>query len=98
MSSFILKAISREAAQREGFTEITTPIDPRTEADIFRNLERQLVGVGGVWIQHPNGTFSAARRTSELVLDPPRQKRVLLPIEVLVDADERRERKGESEA
>ena len=75
-----LRTITPAIARLENYTEITTPINPRTEAEIFRNLERQLAGVDGVWIQHPNGTVSAARR-----------KRDLLPLETLLPEHARRD-------
>jgi len=86
-----LRIITPQAARLEDYSEITVPINPRTEAEIFRNLERQLEGVDGVWIKHPNGTMSAARRTSELVIYSPRSNREPLEVELLVDEHARRD-------
>ena len=83
-----LRIITPAIARLENYSEITTPINPRTE--IFRNLEKQLTGVDAVWIKHPDGTMSAARRTSELVFDSPRSNRDLLAIELLTSANTRR--------
>jgi hypothetical protein len=86
-----LKIITPAIARLENYSEITTPINPRTEIEIFSNLEKQLKGVDAVWIKHPDGTMSAARRTSELVFDSPRSNRDLLAIELLTSANTRRE-------
>jgi len=86
-----LRIITPQAARLEEYSEITMPINPRTEAEIFRNLERQLEGVDGVWIKHPDGTMSAARRTSDIVIEPLRAKREPLEVELLVDEHARRD-------
>jgi hypothetical protein len=75
-----LRTITPQAARLEGFQEISVPISRKREPEIFASMEASLAGVDAVWLDHGNGTFSAARR-----------KRDLLPLETLVSADARRE-------
>ena len=96
--SATLRIITPQAARLEGYVEISVPISRKREPEIFTSMEATLTGTDAVWLDYGNGTFSAARRKSELVLEPPRPRRELLAVELLADDDQRRETKGAIEA
>jgi hypothetical protein len=78
-----LRCVSQATAEREGYREITTPIHPARESQIFASVQNSLRRTDSVWVEHPGGKFSAARKQREL-----------LAVEALADDDQRRERKG----
>jgi len=69
-----MRIITPAIARLEGYVEISVPISRKREPEIFESMEATLTGTDAVWLDHGNGTFSAARRRSELKFDEPKRR------------------------
>jgi hypothetical protein len=69
-----LRIITPQAASLEGYVEISVPISKKLEPEIFASMEATLTGTDSVFVDHGNGSYSAARRRSELKFDEPKRR------------------------